>query len=185
MVGDYIDDDKITWNIARKTSRGNVEVEDAQNIGHFCLRSYVVPLSSSKARVTIMAYPLSLGELQAQHHHCKEPAFPGLELWQCEVNMFPLAGSSTGKAWGCPLVPLLHLSGDQDEFTDIPSTEDIKAAISSTLRTAMSPTAKRDLKTLTAAWTAVQESGPSKLREKVPDTIWPLWERNSGNKNGM
>ena len=116
MIGDFIDNEKITWSITRKSSRGSVEVEDARNIGNFFLHPYVVLISSTKTRVTIMAYPLSLAGLDAQHLHCKEATFPGLELWKCDVSMFSLVSNDTGKAWGCPLIPLLHLCGDQDEY---------------------------------------------------------------------
>ena len=56
MVGEVIDDHKITWNVLRKGSRGNMDLPEAEyeanKIGNFSIRPFVVPLSSSKARNT-------------------------------------------------------------------------------------------------------------------------------------
>ena len=186
MVGDFLDDEKITWNVVRKNSRGTSDVDLAdyenQHIGKFCIRPTLVPLSPSKARLTILIFPLRLSELEAQHPHAKNAAFPGIELLQCDVDMFPVGNGDLGKSWGCPLVPLLFLGGDLEEHPRLPPTQDIKAAISSTLRETRLPTTKRDLRTLATAWTAIQEAGPSKLKERIPDTLWPLWTRESRNQ---
>ena len=41
MVGDFLDDDKITWNVVKKSNRGTTEVDisdfESLHIGHFCL----------------------------------------------------------------------------------------------------------------------------------------------------
>ena len=179
MIGDYFDDDKITWNVIKKTNRGSTEVEvadyESQNIGSFCIRPFVVPLSPSKARVTLLAFPLSVAQIEAQHPHFKKAAFPGLEILQHDVDIFPQMSSDAGKVWGCPLIPLFLLGGNLEDNNAIPPTSAIKAAVSTTLRATVVPTTKRDLRTLSTAWTAIQESGPSKLKERIPDTLWPLW----------
>ena len=179
MVGDFLDDDKITWNVVKKSNRGTTEVDisdfESLRIGHFCLRPYLVPLSSSKVRLTILVYPTSFNELEATHALLKKAAFPGMELMQCDLEIFPLADSDIRKSWGCPLVPLFLLGGDPEESNHLPPTPEIKAAISATLRASIIPTTKRDLRSLGSAWTALQESGPSKLKERAPDCLWPLW----------
>ena len=58
----------------------------------------------------------------------------------------------------------------------IPATGELKARISSTLRSVVAPVVKRDLRTLQAAWTSIKESGPTALKEKIPDMMWPDWE---------
>ena len=40
----------------------------------------------------------------------------------------------------------------------------------------VAPVVKRDLRTLQAAWTSIKESGPTALKEKFPDMLWPSWE---------
>ena len=46
MIGETLDNDKINWNVVRKTSRGSVEVDFSDhaihNIGHFSLRSSIL-----------------------------------------------------------------------------------------------------------------------------------------------
>ena len=42
MIGEYINDRKITWSVVKKSSRGHTEIDEASytenNIGNFCLR---------------------------------------------------------------------------------------------------------------------------------------------------
>ena len=188
MIGELVDDDRIMWNVIKKTSRGNTELDindyGTNNIGSFSVRPYVVPLSPTKARITVLVFPLHKADLEAQHAHWRKAAFPGLELLQCDVDLFPLVNTDTSKAWGCPFIPLLHLGGSFEDQPHLPPTDDIRAAISANLRTDVVPTTKRDLRTLAAAWTAVQESGPSKLKERLPDTLWPLWNKEKDVQRG-
>ena len=188
MVGDFIDNEKITWSVVKKNNRGSTDLDladyESQHIGKLCIRPTLVPLSPAKARLTILVFPLSLSDLETQHPHSKNAAFPGIELFQCDVEMFPAGSSELGKSWGCPLVPLLYLGGNLEDHLCLPPTQDIKAAISSTLRTTTLPTTKRDLRTLAAAWTAIQDAGPSKLKDRAPDTLWPLWTRGNQTQRG-
>ena len=188
MIGDMLEDASINWSVGKKTGRTTVDIEESEyetnHIGHFVIRPYLVPLSSSKMRLTVLAYPLALAELELDHPLYKKASFPGLELTQCDVDMFPLANKETGKAWGCPLVPLLYLGGAQEQHPQIPQTSEIKAAVSAVLRAVVVPVTKRDLRTLTTAWVAIKESGPSKLREKTPDTMWPLWTAEPQQQHG-
>ena len=177
MVGEALDDDKVTWTVLRKSARGYTAVEEAdyveQKIGHFSIKPYVVPISATRAKVTLLVFPLSTEELESQHSHWRKTSFPGLELMQTEVDMFPVVTGETGKRWGCPLVPLLLLGGSVEEHPCIPTTEEIKQAISATLRAAVIPTTKRDCRTLVTLWTTIQESRVSKLKEKLFDLLWP------------
>ena len=132
-------------------------------------------MSPTIARIVIHVYPLSLPELQADHPLSGKASFPGLELARFEVDLAPQTNGETGKAWGCPLTPLIFLGGDPTEFPNLPSTTEVRARISSTLRSGLMPVTKRDLRTLATAWTTIKESGPSKLVEKAPDPMWPLW----------
>ena len=163
MVGEVIDDHKITWNVLRKGSRGNTDLPEAEyeanKIGNFSIRPFIVPLSSSKARITLLVFPITKADLESLRPHSKKPSFPGLELMQTDVDFFPRVSSDSGKAWGCPIIPFFHLGSSLDEHPNIPTTDDIKAAISKTLRACVVPSVKRDLRTLASAWTSIQESG--------------------------
>ena len=99
-----------------------------------------------------------------------------------DIDLFPRAGNDVGKSWGCPIIPLIHLGGSLDEHHTLPATDEIKNAISTTLRSAVVPITKRDLRTLSAAWTSLKESGLSKLKERQPDLMWPLWDRERDNR---
>ena len=187
-VGDYIDAGDITWSVLKKTRGETIELNETEysenNIGEFCLRPFLIPLSSQKARLTILAFPLSKAKLETDHPLSKKAAFPGLELTVLEIDLFPLGDKETGKAWGCPLLPLLQLGGNEDDHPNIPETSDIKAAISRMLRSVVVPTSKRDLRTLESAWNTIKVSGSSKMKEKVPDLLWPDWPLNQSEQHG-
>ena len=89
LIGDVIDDDKIPWSVIKKNNRGTTEVDsseyEGQKIGHFCLRPYLVLISSTKARLTILVFPTSLADLEASHSHWRKAAFPGMELMQADI----------------------------------------------------------------------------------------------------
>ena len=147
------------------------------NIRNICMKPYLVPLTSNKAKLSILAFPLSSSQLEDEHNHNKKAAFPGLEMAVFEVDLFPVVDKEIGKTWGCPIVPLFNLGGSEEDYPNLPKTVDIKAAISKNLRSAVLPTTKRDLRTLFSAWASIKESGPSKMKEKLPDMMWPLWTR--------
>ena len=179
LIGDFLEDSSISWGVIKKAGGTSSVIAEAEyevnKIGHFTLRPFLVILSPTIARIVIHAYPLSLVELQAGHPLCGKASFPGLELARFEVDLAPQTNEETGKAWGCPLTPLIYLGGDPKESPNLPSTAEIKARISSTLRSGIMPVTKRDLRTLATAWAIIKESGPSKLVEKAPDPMWPLW----------
>ena len=188
-VGEWVDDDRISWSVMRKTSRGttNLEISDYEEnkiSGGFCVRPYVVPISASKAKLTLVVYPGRGEELMAQHAHALHPSFPGLELMQVDLNLLPQMSEETGKSWGCPLIPLLHMGGSLEEHPSLPPTSHIKAAISATLRAAVMPSTKRDLRSLATAWTAVQEGGPTRLKERKPELLWPNWRKENPIQQG-
>ena len=68
--------------------------------------------------------------------------FPGLELTGIEIDTFPLMDTEAGKSWGCPFVPLLLLGPCEDDHPNVPSTDDIKAKISSIMQTVIKPEKK-------------------------------------------
>ena len=188
-IGEMVNDDKISWSAVKKSSRGTTEIEradlEANKItGGFCIRPYVVPISATKAKLTLVVFPGQQEDLLAQHAHALNASFPGLELLQLDINLFPQMNEETGKSWGCPLIPLFHMGGSLEDYPNIPSTTDIKAAISATLRAALMPCTKRDIRSLAAAWTAIQEGGPTKLREKKPELLWPDWQRERRTQSG-
>ena len=186
LVGDVIDGEDlgVQWNVFKKGQRGDTEPiaeddHDANNIGKLSIRPYIIPLSGSKAKLQLVVYPVSKEKLAVDHPNSNKAAFPGLELTSFEIDMFPLVNKDEGKAWGCPILPLIHLGGSEDDHPNLPPTKTLKAAISSIMRTAVKPDIKRDTRTLVPAWLAIQQSGPSKMKERRPDLCWPLWENQA------
>ena len=183
LVGDYVDsqDPGLQWHAYKKGRRGETSTIDEEqheenHINRWCIRPFLIPLSATKVKMVLAAYPMARDQLMTDHPECKKAAFPGLELTAFEIDLFPLVDKETGKSWGCPVIPLLYLGGSEDDHPTLPPTEDIKAKISAVMRTAIKPDMKRDLRTLLAVWQAIKESGPSKMKEKRPDLLWPQVE---------
>ena len=178
MVGDLLDCSEFPMSVEKKnTGRAPVVVEETDysihNISSFCVRPYLVPVSGRKAKLTILAYPLSKDELTTEHPLSNKAAFPGMELGTMEINLFPVTNTDISKDWGSPIYPLFLLGGNESEHPNIPPTVDIRRKISNIMRTATKPQSKRNIQALQAAWGVIKSSGPSKLREKQPDLIWP------------
>ena len=152
----------------------NVDDYEENHIGSLSMRPYLIPLSASKIKMTVVLFPFSKEQLFTDHPLSSKGSFPGLELTSFELGIFPVVNSDSDKTWGCPVIPLIHLGGSEDDHPNLPPTSDIKACISSIFRSALKPDIKRDLRTLTPAWQAIKVSGPSKLKEKYPALIRPL-----------
>ena len=191
LVGDILDSQNpgIQWNVYKKERRGEVtNYEEDQhgdlNIGKFSIHPFLIPLSAANVKLVIVAFPMSKEQLMNDNPEYNHSGFPGLELTGLEIDTFPLTDTEAGKSWGCPIVPLLLLGACEDDHPNVPSTDDIKAKISSIMQPVIKPETKRDLRSLQTAWQAVKDSGPSKLRERQPDLIWPLLEPNQTVQTG-
>ena len=59
-IGDYLEDDKVDWEVLKKGPSGTTTIDSSEyednKIGDFCLRPFLVPLSSSRAKLTILAF---------------------------------------------------------------------------------------------------------------------------------
>ena len=191
LVGDYLDsqDPGIQWHVYKKGKRGDTQVieddlHEENGIKGWCVRPFLIPLSATKTKMVLAAYPMAKDQLVREHPESVKAAFPGLELTGFEIDLFPLVDQDSNKSWGCPIIPLLFLGGTEDDHPVIPATEDLKAKISSVMRTALKPDLKRDLRSLMSMWQAIKESGPSKMKEKRPDLAWPLWETSQQVQHG-
>ena len=144
----------------------------------------MIPLSAERVKLRIMMYPASKDRLLADHPMSEKASFPGLELTTLELPLFPLTKQQSGKEWGCPLVPMILLGADGEDQPNIPSNGEIIGAIATIMRTVVSPDVKRDSRSLARAWKEIRESGPSKLKERLPELIWPLPPAVSTNQSG-
>ena len=128
LIGDFLEDSKISWEVIKKAGGVSSVLPkseyEANKIGNFTLRPFLVILSPTVARITIHMYPLPLAELQANHPLSSKASFPGLELARFDVDLAPQINGETGKSWGCPLTPLIFLGGNPTDFP-IPYTRTI------------------------------------------------------------
>ena len=175
LVGDYVDSSNINWMIVEKGNSTALEVGDytERGVEEFCIRPFIIPLSAEKAKLKVLIFPVSKDRLSTDFAHFDKPSFPGLEMFSMELPLFPLTRQAGGKDWGCPLIPMILLGADGEDEPNLPPTQEIRRAISAIMRTAKMPDVKRDSKTVLKAWGDIRESGPSKLKERLPDLLWP------------
>ena len=181
MVGDYVDQADLDWTITDEMPGLTPKTLDQgelveKGVGGFCCRVFAYPVRPTWVKIAIMVYPLNREELAMQHKLYNNPAFPGIEFKSEEIQFCPL---SNDKRWGCPFVPLLLTGGCRGTFPHIPDTDEIRAKVASILRTAVKPDSSRNMAGLQPKWEAISVAGASKLKEKVPDTIWPEIEGSS------
>ena len=181
LTGDIIDGHNpgIAWHVFKKgPNPGQVTTiaetqYDTLGIGNLSIKPYLIPVSPHRCKLSILIFPLAKDKLLLDHPECDKAAFPGLELTSMEIDIFPKVDQENDKTWGSPVIPLIQLGGKEDEFPNIPSTEEIRAKLFFIMRTAMKPDIKRDLVSLKKAWQAIKDSGPTKMKERHPDLIWP------------
>ena len=137
------------------------------------MRPFLIPLSPEKIKLKVLIYPVSKARLTSDYPHYDSAAFPGLELFSVELPLFPQSKQAGGKDWGCPIIPMILLGAEGEDQPNLPPTTEISRAVSAIMRTAKVPDVKRDNKNLFKAWKDIKESGPSRLKEKLPDLIWP------------
>ena len=103
MIGELVDSSECNWSVFKKARGGNTEIVQSEfegnSIGNFSVRPYLVPLSSQRAKLTLLVFPLSKADLEAEHSLCNKAAFPGLEMTVMEIDFYPLSDGD-GKGLG-------------------------------------------------------------------------------------
>ena len=179
MIGDVLDSENpwFQWHVFKKTSGVVTTMEETSHpelhIGELSVKPFLFPLSGTRAKLALVVFPLSKEKLSTDHPNSVKAAFPGVELTSMEIDMFPLMDVVNDKNWGCPIIPLLNMGGSVDDHPNIPPTDQIRSKVSTILRTAIKPEIKRDLTTLKTAWQNIKDRGPSVMKERQPDLIWP------------
>ena len=178
LVGDFVDCKDMSWQVVEKRHGELSELEPAdyiaRQIEEFCIRPYLIPLSAERVKLRIMIYPVSKDRLQTDYPLSEKASFPGLELTTLELPLFPLTKQQSGKEWGCPLIPMILLGAEGEDQPNLPSNREMSSSIAAIMRTVVVPDVKRDSKSLARAWKDIRESGPSRLKERLPELIWPL-----------
>jgi hypothetical protein len=141
-------------------------------IGEFCskLVCNVAKNSSVKDGVvikyTLLLFPSGKEGLLEKFPAAKEAAWPGLTVLEGEC---PLLVRPT-TAWGRPAWPLL-LTGTSLE-RQLPSGEELRAAMGAVMSNATAPESSRSAKSLLTRWRKLAAS-PEELVAKKPTTEWP------------
>ena len=132
MIGELLNSDQFTWSVTKKTSsRVNTVIDEtdyeSSSIGDFCVKPYLIPVSSNTAMLTLLAFPMNATKLKADHPLSDKTSFPGMELISLNIPLFPPMDSERGKNWGSPIHPLFILGGEGTDHPNIPSTKEIKS----------------------------------------------------------
>ena len=138
----------------------------------FTLRAYIVPSGAEWTKLVVLLYPVPTETLLNDHPACADPRFPGISLLSKDIQLEPTTLSTFAKIWGCSILPAI-IPGEAFT-TSFPSSADLRAAISATLRSAVKPEVKKGYATLLPRWEAIREHGASQLKDVTLDLIWPV-----------
>ena len=137
----------------------------------FCCRVYLVPITPYFARMYLLLYPGALDALEREYPLLLDGRFPGICIFRNDVPLAPNPRFLLNKHWGQPIIPSLILGGPIQD--SLPSNDDLRAAVCSTLRATQRPEVKNGLATLKPRWEAIKLHGENQLRAPNLDLLWP------------
>ena len=151
-------------------------------IGNFCLRAVAHLDKSSNSRsgpafkVTVLAFPLSVDEMDDLSAATQTAAWPGIRIAECQAELFPRAPPG---AWGAPVWPLLNIGNRSITSKAIPPGPALRFAIAETMRTAALPTACTS-RTALKKIAAQMRANPENQQPRSPTITWPAAPRQAG-----
>ena len=116
----------------------------ANAVGNFALRAFAHLDKNSNRRanpllkVTVLAVPLSPGQMTELSDRTQHPSWPGLKVLETQAELFPAASNVK---WGCPILPILQTRDREATSNSYPTAAWLRYSIASIFRTAALPTA--------------------------------------------
>jgi hypothetical protein len=156
-------------------------------IGEFCTKLVCNVSKNSSVRdgivikYTLLLFPLGKEDLLEKYPAAKEAAWPGLVVLEgeCPLMVRPTA------AWGSPAWPLLQTGTSLERQPQLPSGEELRAAMGAVMANATAPESSRTAKSLLSRWKKLAAS-PEDLVAKKAATEWPKPQQGpneAGKKN--
>ena len=136
----------------------------------FTVRAYIVPTDTKYAWLTLVLYPLSLLELQTQYPLSSDPRFPGIKLYSEHVPLEIKAEPFLNRNWESSILPAIIRSSWSP---NLPAADNMRAAVATTLRTAIQPECLPSYAALIPRWKDIRVEGMEHLRSMPLEAVWP------------
>jgi len=178
LASDYLPAEKVQHQFQVEEDRNNwrelnEEEADEWGAGQFCLRmvaslSKVGARGSIGLRFWILLFPgdpeavLNVSEL-AQH-----ASWPGIVIAEGEMNMVP----SCGKAWMCPIFPLLVASTPLHVAGGFPKGEELRRCIDSIMARSADAEPQQNRQAVTDRW-QILANQPDSFEARQSNLVWP------------
>jgi hypothetical protein len=184
VFSDFLDSDNFPHEFHSVDEDGNrTEVEEQDwveaGVSPFCLRIVAYPTKASKPRnglsikVNVLLFPKAHNELDHLCDATQSPSWPGIRLLEAECQIFPTTANGT---WGCPMFPIIVPGAPLAEVKNVPSSQELRHAISCTMRHAARPEAHVKAATLYTHWERIIRD-PTSLVSRPPEYTWPKSSR--------
>ena len=174
LTSELLDHSLIDYSLVRQNG-STVSLEDLNTMGFtgFCCRVFIQPVSVSKAKLTVLLFPLPAEQLTSDHPLAKDPGFPGIAIHRQEIDLGLKAAAIFDKRMGSPIVPAILPGSPLKTGQSIPKGADILAKMSAVLRCVTVPECKSNYNGLAERWEAITTGGKASLKLKQPDVLWP------------
>lgn len=176
MQSEILDHSKIRVDWFKDGVALTAEERAAAKIPGFSLRFFATPNAANWMAISIILFPLPKQQLLELYPMCLHPAFPGIRLYSAAhcVLGFDTKQVFPDLCYGSPLLPCVLSASDWHDNPTNPSTNALLFAMAKTLRTATSPTAKKDPANLKKRYEEILLQGEASLKPNPPSHLWPL-----------
>lgn len=150
--------------------------KEAAGVGPFCLRlvchtTKATVKSGVALKYSVMIFPGTRDEIIDVSELAQSASWPGLELAEGEMSLFPLPTT----AWQCPVLPMLLTGSPWGDEPVIPPAENLRRAIGAIMARSTPPDICKTRTALVARWERFANN-PDEFAPKRSPFCWPITE---------
>ena len=173
MWSEFIDSSEVKAMFINEGDE-NLELKDlgAQGFTGFSLRLFLLPISVSQVKVTMVLYPFDKEALLKNHPLAIRPEFPGVSVTVITADLGIQKSVVTDKQICSPVLPAIKSASPVDLASTVPTPAEVSAKISTLFGTVRVPEVKTTVKSLWERMSNIAEGGESQLESISPQFLW-------------
>ena len=175
MVSEYLDHQDIRYEFVQRDREKPMTETDIvdQGFSGFTLRAFTHPITSIKAKMQMLIYPLDRDTLFAQHPLARTPCFPGIEVYRSELHLGVQRDELLDTSFGLNILPCIKAATPITDQGPVPTREDMVGSMCGLLRKTFAPEVRTKRSTLLQRWGDLKEHGADKLEPREYREEWP------------
>ena len=152
----------------------NLELKDlgAQGFAGFSLRLFLMPISVSQVKVTMILYPFDKEALLKNYPLAQRPEFPGVSVTVITADLGIPKSVITDKQICSPVLPAIKCAAPVELANIIPTPAEVSAKISMLFGSVRVPEVKTTVKSLWERMSNISAGGESQLETLSPQFVW-------------